>query len=107
MAKNQKTIAKAGSLSGVGIHTGLKTTVHFRPVTVNSGIEFSKNGTAVETPARPCLPAGGRRALPLHDSDLRRTSIGEKELKIQTVEHVLAAVRGLEIGVLIIQRVRD
>ncbi len=102
MNRNQKTIANAGFLSGVGIHTGLKTTVHFRPATVNSGIQFSKNGVSVRARSLPGQQAGPRPSQggdtqPIHDSIQRCTSIGEKELKIQTVEHLLAAVRGLEI----------
>ena len=38
----QKTIKKKASLKGVGLHTGVKSSVTFRPAEENSGIRFRR-----------------------------------------------------------------
>ena len=81
---NQRTIGKEGSLSGVGIHTGVKSTVFFKPAPANTGVRFSKKGVRVDNTRV--------------EADTQRcTSIGVGENKIQTVEHLLAAFSGLGI----------
>ncbi len=78
----QKTIAKAGSIVGLGIHSGKKTTLRLEPAPVGQGIQFFQKGVAVPETI-------------LNTS--RCTSIGTGTLQVQTVEHLLAALSGLEI----------
>ncbi len=77
----QRTIAKEGSLSGTGIHTGQFCRVSFNPLSSGAGLQFFKDGTYV--PLTPSLDAG------------RCTSIGQGKTEIKTVEHLLAALAGL------------
>jgi UDP-3-O-[3-hydroxymyristoyl] N-acetylglucosamine deacetylase / 3-hydroxyacyl-[acyl-carrier-protein] dehydratase len=84
---SQKTLAGDGRLSGVGLHTGKPSSVVFRPTAPNSGIRFFRGGKpAVE------LSAGGSRTA---TKNLRCSRIGEGETSILTVEHLLAALRGM------------
>ncbi len=85
----QKTIRKTVELNGIGLHTGQKVNIKFKPAEENSGIEF----------VRVDLP--GRYRIQAHISNLiesrRRTSIGREEVEVHTIEHVLAALAGLGI----------
>jgi UDP-3-O-[3-hydroxymyristoyl] N-acetylglucosamine deacetylase/3-hydroxyacyl-[acyl-carrier-protein] dehydratase len=95
MLDNQKTVKRPFSLTGVGIHTGNEVTLTFRPAPVNYGIRFIR----VDLEGKPEI-----NAIVENVTDTERgTSIAENGAKVQTVEHVLAAVAGLEIDNLIIE----
>ena len=89
MTEYQRTIAKPVHFSGVGLHTGLKSRVTFRPAPVNHGIRFVR--TDLEN---------SPEIIPHIDNvvDLNRgTSIEQNGVRIHTVEHVLSAISGLQI----------
>jgi UDP-3-O-[3-hydroxymyristoyl] N-acetylglucosamine deacetylase/3-hydroxyacyl-[acyl-carrier-protein] dehydratase len=89
LTANQKTIKSAVSFSGVGLHTGGKTTVTFKPAPPDTGVVFVRT----DLPGRP-----GIQADVAHVVDVSRgTTIGIDGIKILTIEHVLAAIAGLEI----------
>ena len=52
MAAKQKTIKYSVSCTGVGLHTGVQSTVTFHPADENTGIKFIRNdkGDKVVTP---------------------------------------------------------
>jgi len=89
MLKNQQTIKEEISYSGTGLHTGNKTTITFKPAPANSGILFKR----VDIPDSPVIPADVDHVIDIS----RGTTIGIGDVKIHTVEHVLAAISGLEI----------
>jgi len=89
MLKQQQTIRHEVSYSGVGLHTGNKTKITFKPAPANNGITFIRT----DIPNSPIIPADIDHVLDIS----RGTTIGIGEAKIHTVEHVLAAVSGLEI----------
>ena len=85
----QTTIKQAISISGVGLHTGNKVTLTFEPAPEDHGYVFQR----VDLPGEPKVKA---------DCDLvvdtsRGTTIEDNGARINTVEHVLAALAGLEI----------
>ncbi|HDK36047.1 MAG TPA: bifunctional UDP-3-O-[3-hydroxymyristoyl] N-acetylglucosamine deacetylase/3-hydroxyacyl-ACP dehydratase, partial [Bacteroidetes bacterium] len=89
MLKNQRTIKKPISLSGGGLHTGNETILTFKPAPINTGVRFVRT----DLPGRPEIPA-----VIEHVTDISRgTTLGIDGVKIHTVEHVLAAIFGLEI----------
>lgn len=89
MFKNQRTINKPASMSGIGLHTGNKAHLTFRPAPANTGIRFIR----VDLENKPEILADID-----HVTDISRgTTIGINGVKIHTVEHVLAAIFGLEI----------
>ncbi len=89
MFKNQRTIKKPISMSGIGLHTGVETTLTFRPAPENTGIRFVR----VDLPDRPEIPAVIDYVVDIS----RGTTLGKGDILIHTVEHVLAAIFGLEI----------
>jgi UDP-3-O-[3-hydroxymyristoyl] N-acetylglucosamine deacetylase/3-hydroxyacyl-[acyl-carrier-protein] dehydratase len=77
------------SYAGVGLHTGNKTTITFKPAPVNTGINFKR----IDIPDSPVIKADVDHVIDIS----RGTTIGIDDVKIHTVEHVLAAISGLEI----------
>jgi UDP-3-O-[3-hydroxymyristoyl] N-acetylglucosamine deacetylase/3-hydroxyacyl-[acyl-carrier-protein] dehydratase len=95
MIAQQRTIKRPVSISGVGLHTGSTTRMTFLPAGENTGIRFRR----ADLGGSPEVPA-----LVDHVVDISRgTTIGIGEARIHTVEHVLAAVVGLQIDNIIIE----
>ncbi|MEE9432384.1 MAG: bifunctional UDP-3-O-[3-hydroxymyristoyl] N-acetylglucosamine deacetylase/3-hydroxyacyl-ACP dehydratase [Melioribacteraceae bacterium] len=91
----QKTIEKEISISGQGLHTGTSSTITFKPAPDDHGIKFVRTdlGDHLEIPA-----------LAEYVVDISRgTTLGLGDVKVHTVEHVLAAVAGLQIDNIIIE----
>ncbi len=94
MTKKQRTIKKAVSLQGRGIHTGNNTKITFKPAPVNTGRIFVR----VDLENRPEIPALVEYVVQNDEIDSSRgTTLQKDDVKIHTVEHVLAALVGLEI----------
>jgi len=94
MAK-QRTIAKEIQLSGVGLHTGQNVTMKFVPAPVNNGYAFKR----VDLEGEPIIEADANYVV----NTQRGTNLEKRGVKIQTSEHVLAALVGLEIDNVIIE----
>jgi UDP-3-O-[3-hydroxymyristoyl] N-acetylglucosamine deacetylase / 3-hydroxyacyl-[acyl-carrier-protein] dehydratase len=95
MLVQQITIKKSVTMSGVGLHTGVSTTMVFKPAPENYGIRFRR----VDLPDSPEIPADVD-----HVVDLQRgTTLGIDGARVHTVEHVLAAVAGLQIDNILIE----
>jgi len=89
MLEKQSTIAQEATVEGIGLHTGTKSTVTFRPAPINTGVVFRR----VDLENKPEIPA-----LIDHVVDISRgTTLGINGVKVYTVEHVLAALAGLKI----------
>src|SRR5258708_4970639 len=95
MLVQQRTIQKPASISGRGIHTGVSTKLTFRPAPENHGIRFKR----VDLPGAPEIPAIADLVVEV----ARGTTLSLNGAKIHTVEHVLAAVTGLQIDNIIIE----
>lgn len=95
MKTNQHTIAKAVSVSGKGLHTGVPCTMTFCPAPINHGIQFQR----IDLPEQPLVPADVDNVV----DTSRGTTIAVGEAKVHTVEHTLAALVGLEIDNILIQ----
>lgn len=89
MSDMQKTIKKPASFSGVGLHTGVETTITFKPAPINHGITFKRT----DLDDCPEIPADVDHVVDL----VRGTALGINGIKVHTVEHVLAAIAGLQI----------
>ena len=90
----QRTIKNNASISGVGIHTGISTTVTLMPAKANSGIRFIRTDLA----GNPIIQANIDNV----SSTERSTNLKQDNAEIKTVEHLLAAVAGASIDNLII-----
>ncbi|MBN2893720.1 MAG: bifunctional UDP-3-O-[3-hydroxymyristoyl] N-acetylglucosamine deacetylase/3-hydroxyacyl-ACP dehydratase [Bacteroidales bacterium] len=94
MTEKQKTISRAISLEGEGLHTGQYAKLTFNPAPENFGIIFRR--TDLEN--RPEVEALVENVV----DTSRSTSIEKSGARIITVEHVLAAIYGLGIDNLLI-----
>jgi len=95
MLEKQHTISSPISLTGKGLHTGTSCKMTFKPAPENYGIKFIR----VDLNDKPEIPANADYVIDVS----RGTTIGLGEAKVHTVEHVLAAIVGLQIDNLIIE----
>lgn len=93
--RRQRTLRHAVSYSGIGIHTGQEVKMRFLPAPDNSGIVFKRS----DLPGQPVIPA----QVDYVCDTARCTTIGKENVKVYTVEHVLAAVHAMEIDNLVIE----
>jgi len=91
----QQTIEKSVTLSGVGLHTGVPTTMTFLPAKPNHGIKFQR----IDLPGSPVIDADCDNVVDVS----RGTTIEQSGARISTIEHTMAACVGLEIDNLLIQ----
>ena len=95
MKRKQQTISRPASCKGIGLHTGVESTITFKPAPEDYGIRF------IRTDIKNCPEI---KADINHVVDISRgTTIEEKKVKINTVEHALAAVSGLRIDNVLIE----
>jgi UDP-3-O-[3-hydroxymyristoyl] N-acetylglucosamine deacetylase/3-hydroxyacyl-[acyl-carrier-protein] dehydratase len=85
----QQTIKQPASVSGVGLHTGKRVTVTFNPAPGNHGIKFQR----IDLPDSPIIPAD----IDLVTTVERGTTLEKNGAKVATVEHLMAALFGLQI----------
>ena len=94
MAK-QKTIAKEITLNGVGLHTGENVEMKFIPAPVNHGFAFKR----VDLEGEPVIEADVNYVV----NTQRGTNLEKRGVRIQTSEHVLAALVGMGIDNILIE----
>ena len=95
MSEKQRTIKKAVSVTGKGLHTGILATVTFKPAPVNHWYKFKR----VDLPNQPVIDADVDNVT---DTE-RGTTLQQNGGKIATTEHLLAALVGLEIDNVLIE----
>ncbi len=83
----QATVAKSITLTGVGLHTGSRASVTFRPAPPDTGVVFIRS----DLEERPEIKADIDNVISLD----RGTTIGANGASVSTVEHLLAAIHGL------------
>ena len=95
MISNQTTIKSSVSLDGVGIHTGKDVKLTFNPAEANTGYVFKR----VDLEGNPMIEALSKYVV----NTQRGTTLEKKGIKLKTIEHVLAALVGLEIDNVLIE----
>lgn len=85
----QRTIAEKISCTGIGLHSGAPVQLTLHPARSDTGIVFVRTdgSRSVEIPARADQVSSTQFA----------TTLGRGDLRVGTVEHLLAAVYGLRI----------
>lgn len=96
--EHQKTIKKQISVRGVGLHSGKTVSVTLKPSTPDTGINFVR----VDLAERPIIKAHISRLVDLTKSP-RRTTVGQDEAEVQTIEHFMAALAGLSIDNIVVE----
>jgi UDP-3-O-[3-hydroxymyristoyl] N-acetylglucosamine deacetylase len=87
--RKQHTISAPTAVAGVGYWTGCDVRVEFRPAAANTGIVFVRR----DLPGKPQIPASVhyRTDMPL------RTNLCMGEAGVEMIEHIMAALAGLQI----------
>ena len=91
----QRTINQKVTLKGVGLHTGENVTMSFLPAKENHGFAFKR----VDLEGEPIIEANAAYVV----NTQRGTNLEKNGVKIQTSEHVLAALTGLDIDNVLIE----
>lgn len=91
----QKTIQNEISLEGVGLHTGQQVKMTLKPAPENSGFSFVR----VDLEGSPSIEADATYVV----NTQRGTNLEKKGVKVQTTEHVLAALVGCDLDNVIIE----
>jgi UDP-3-O-[3-hydroxymyristoyl] N-acetylglucosamine deacetylase/3-hydroxyacyl-[acyl-carrier-protein] dehydratase len=91
----QQTIEKEVSLTGVGLHTGKDVTITFKPAPENHGFSFVR----IDLEGNPEIEADVNYVV----NTQRGTNLEKLGVQINTSEHVLAALVGLQIDNCIIE----
>ena len=89
MFSSQRTLRRTVTCAGIGVHSGNKVSMSLVPAPPNSGIRFRRTDL-------------GGAEIPAHVSQLTdrqqlQTGLGNGEASVETVEHLLAALRCLGI----------
>ena len=95
MKTKQHTIKESVTVSGVGLHTGVTANMTFTPAPPNHGIKFQR----IDLPDEPVVDADVDYVVDLS----RGTTIEHNGARVNTVEHTLAALVGLEIDNVLIK----
>jgi UDP-3-O-acyl N-acetylglucosamine deacetylase len=88
----QRTLCRPASFRGIGLHTGIEATVTFVPAPAGHGLRFVRTDLPGSPEIRVCAEhaRGDTR-------DLRRSVLAAGGAEVHTVEHLLAAVGGMEV----------
>ncbi|MGQ0552603.1 MAG: UDP-3-O-acyl-N-acetylglucosamine deacetylase [Planctomycetota bacterium] len=95
MPRKERTLARACELRGIGLHEGLPVLARLLPAPEGSGIRFRR----VDLPGSPEVAASLSQVV---DGE-RRTRLKDAEAEVHTVEHLLAALYGLQTDNLLIE----
>src|SRR5262249_16803648 len=89
MRKNQRTIQRPAELEGVGLFGGQPGKVRLQPAPAKAGATFIR----ADLPSRPRLPVTPDTVA----AKFRRSAVTGDNAEIETIEHLMSALGGLEI----------
>lgn len=95
MTVRQRTLAKEISFSGKGLHTSCQVNTTFKPAPENYGIKFVR----IDLEGQPVLEADASLVV----DTSRGTVIGKGNVRLSTIEHVLAAIVGMDLDNVLIE----
>jgi UDP-3-O-[3-hydroxymyristoyl] N-acetylglucosamine deacetylase/3-hydroxyacyl-[acyl-carrier-protein] dehydratase len=93
--RSQRTLAHVAEVRGVGFFYGADVTVRFCPAKADTGIVFIRS----DLPDHPRVPARIENVTPME----RRTAIQRGAATVEMIEHVMAALAGLQIDNCIVE----
>lgn len=93
--RKQKTLKQSVSISGIGLFTAENATLTLHPLEANSGIHFLRS----DLNGKPQIPADLDHVV----STPRCTILGNELFTIHTVEHLLSALKGMQIDNVLVE----
>lgn len=91
----QSTIKTAVTVAGVGLHTGNEVKMTFKPAPTNHGVKFKR----IDLEGQPEIKADVDYVVDIS----RGTTLEQNGARISTIEHVMAALAGLQIDNVLIE----
>lgn len=85
----QHTVKEEVVISGAGIHTGKSVTLRIKPADGNAGISFQR----IDLPSKPVIKADVDNVVDTN----RSTTLEANGGRVSTVEHLMAALTGMQI----------
>lgn len=95
MARQQRTIERDAELEGVGLFSGQQVTVRFKPAPPNTGLIFKRKDLGEDARIPASLQYIAKR--------FQRTSLQNGQVRVETIEHLLGTLTGLQIDNLIVE----
>jgi len=92
---NQQTLNRPATFSGIGLHSGNRVNMTILPAPANSGVRFRR----VDLDGKPEIEAKVENVSETN----RSTTLAKGNIKVHTVEHVLAALAGYGIDNAIVE----
>jgi UDP-3-O-[3-hydroxymyristoyl] N-acetylglucosamine deacetylase len=93
--RKQRTLKRDVCFSGIGVHTGEIVNIRFCPAKEGNGVVFQR----IDLQERPVVPATVEYVC----DTLRCTTLGVGNVRIHTVEHIMAALAAYQIDNLVIE----
>lgn len=91
----QKTIKNELTISGAGIHTGLPVNMTLKPADINTGIVFQR----IDLPEKTVIKADVDNVVETN----RSTSLEVNGARVTTIEHLMAALVGMQVDNVLIE----
>ncbi len=91
----QHTIKEEVTISGAGIHTGQSVNMVIKPAAPNTGINFQRT----DLPGKPVVKADVDNVVETN----RSTTIETNGARVGTIEHIMAALTGMQIDNVLIE----
>ena len=91
----QHTINEELLISGAGIHTGQSVIMRLKPAAPNTGINFQR----IDLPEKPIVKADVDNVIETN----RSTTIEVNKARVSTIEHLMAALVGMQIDNILIE----
>jgi UDP-3-O-[3-hydroxymyristoyl] N-acetylglucosamine deacetylase/3-hydroxyacyl-[acyl-carrier-protein] dehydratase len=91
----QHTIKEEVVISGAGIHTGQSVTMRIKPAEPNTGINFQRT----DLPGKPIVKADADNVIETN----RSTTIEHNGARVGTIEHMMAALTGMQIDNVLVE----
>lgn len=91
----QHTIKEELTISGAGIHTGQAVNMRLKPAEPNTGIQFQR----IDLPEKTIIKADVDNVIETN----RSTTLESKGARVSTIEHLMAALVGMQIDNVLIE----
>ena len=91
----QHTIRQELSISGKGVHTGQSVTIRLKPAEPYTGIVFQR----IDLPGKPLVKADVDNVIETN----RSTTIEANGARISTIEHLMAALVGIQVDNILVE----
>ncbi|HUX16860.1 MAG TPA: UDP-3-O-acyl-N-acetylglucosamine deacetylase, partial [Phycisphaerae bacterium] len=95
MSRRQRTIAREAEMEGRGLFTGQAVHIRLKPAPADAGLVFTRVDLSPEVQISATVQSVAKR--------FQRTTLANGDVSVETAEHLLAALEGLQIDNLAVE----